>query len=95
MLERGRSVPRATAYLSALLFAIAPAAAVAQSPLPLIPVPREVRNVGASSLRDGVQILCSGCSPGSADQFAATDLAATFQSRNISTTGCGWLSHRA
>jgi hypothetical protein len=71
--------------LGALLSATAPLA-TAQSPLHLIPVPREVRTIAAATLGNGVQILCSGCAANAEDQFAAADLAATLQSRNISTT---------
>jgi hexosaminidase len=71
--------------LGALLSATAPLAS-AQSPLHLIPVPREVHAIAASPLPSGVQILCSGCAAGAEDRFAADDLAATFQSHNIPTT---------
>jgi hexosaminidase len=71
--------------LSALLFGTA-SRAFAQSPLHLIPVPREVRPIADAPLGNGVQILCPGCAANSGDQFAATDLAATLQSRDISTT---------
>jgi hexosaminidase len=74
--------------LGALLFTTAPLAS-AQSPLHLIPVPREVHAIAASPLPNGVQILCSGCAADAEDRFAADDLAATFQSRNISTTAPG------
>jgi hexosaminidase len=71
--------------LSALLFGTA-SRAFAQSPLHLIPVPREVRPIADAPLGNGVQILCPGCAANAGDQFAATDLAATLQSRDISTT---------
>jgi hexosaminidase len=62
------------------------ALASAQSALHLIPVPREVRNVGAVSLGKGVRIVCSGCAANAEDRFAEEDMVATFQSRHISTT---------
>ena len=85
MFDLGTGVTRATRMI-ALLFALTPFS-LAQSPLHLIPIPREISNPGSSSLREGVKILCAGCAPGSEDQFAAADLAAAFQSRNIPTTG--------
>ena len=42
-----------------------------------------------SPLPNGVQIVCSGCAADEEDRFAADDLAATFQSRNIPTTAAG------
>ncbi len=87
----GAARNRATALnltLAALLFAAAPLA-TAQSPLHLIPVPREVHTIAASSLAKGVRILCSTCAADSEDRFAAGDLAAAFQSRHIPTMAAG------
>ncbi len=75
---------RCTLTLCAILLVAVPFAS-AQSPLHLIPVPREVHAIAASPLASGVQILCSGCAANSDDQFTVDDLAATFQSRNIPT----------
>ncbi len=74
--------------LGALLFATAPFVS-AQSPLHLIPVPREVHAIAASPLPNGVKILCSSCAGDEEDRFAEGDLAAAFQSRNIPTTVAG------
>jgi hypothetical protein len=79
----------AVARLTAVLLAFTPGL-VAQSALPLIPVPREIRNVDSSPLSEGVNILCSGCGPGSEDQFAADDLAADFQSRKVLISNRGF-----
>ncbi|HTD96262.1 MAG TPA: glycoside hydrolase family 20 zincin-like fold domain-containing protein [Edaphobacter sp.] len=56
--------------------------ASAQSPLKLIPVPREVRTSADQPLPNGVRILCAApCS--AEDQFAAADLATSLQARQI------------
>lgn len=83
------AIARIHSYCIGALFLAFTSFASAQSPLHLIPVPREVRTTGVSSLKGGVRIICSDCAPGSADQFAASDLAGTFQSRNIPTTAAG------
>ncbi|MEO6982037.1 MAG: glycoside hydrolase family 20 zincin-like fold domain-containing protein, partial [Edaphobacter sp.] len=71
--------------IGALLLAVTTFSS-AQTPLHLIPVPREVRATADHSLSNGVRIVCSGCASGSEDQFAADDLAATLHSRNIPVT---------
>src|SRR5271170_2158984 len=54
----------------------------AQSSVKLIPVPREVHASVVEPLGHGVRVLCAApCAP--EDQFAADDLAATLQERNI------------
>jgi hexosaminidase len=69
----------------ALLLAAVPLLC-AQSSLHLIPVPREVHTRATSPLADGVRILCPGCGANPEDQFAADDLVASLQLRNIPTT---------
>ncbi|WP_158941530.1 glycoside hydrolase family 20 zincin-like fold domain-containing protein [Granulicella sp. S190] len=54
----------------------------AQSPLKLIPIPREVHATGDLALLHGVRILCAApCS--AEDQFAADDLAMALQERGV------------
>jgi hexosaminidase len=57
--------------------------ASAQSPLKLIPIPREVHAAADQPLPHGVRIVCQGCAANSEDQFAADDLAATLHARQI------------
>ena len=57
----------------ALLLAATAVSAAAQSPLTLIPVPREVRSGTAQSLMQGVQITCVAPCPAE-DAFAVDDL---------------------
>ena len=63
------------------------AAAGAQAPLHLIPMPREVTPKGDQPLTGGVQIVCSGCD--AEDTFAASDLRQTLSERGIRTGGSG------
>ena len=63
------------------------AAAGAQAPLHLIPMPREVTAKGDQPLPNGVQIVCSGCD--AEDSFAASDLRGTLAERGIRTEGSG------
>src|ERR1017187_3526651 len=80
------AISRMDSYcIGALLLALTTLAS-AQSSLHLIPIPREVHATADHSLPKGVHIVCPGCTSNSEDQFAAADLAATFQSRSISTT---------
>src|SRR5271168_392795 len=57
--------------------------ASAQSPLKLIPIPREVHAAADQPLPHGVRIVCQGCAANSEDQFAADELAATLHARRI------------
>ncbi|MEO6910782.1 MAG: beta-N-acetylhexosaminidase [Edaphobacter sp.] len=58
--------------------------ASAQSPLKLIPMPREVHATADQPLTHGVRIVCaSPCAV--EDKFAADDLSTTLQERNISS----------
>src|SRR3984957_10765366 len=57
--------------------------ASAQSPLKLIPIPREVHAAADQPLPHGVRIVCQGCAVNSEDQFAADELAATLHARRI------------
>lgn len=71
--------------------------ASAQTSLKLIPLPREVETVADRPLPHGVRIHCQACAPGSAtdaaaeadDEFAAADLTATLQARNIPVADVG------
>jgi len=59
--------------------------ASAQSPLKLIPVPREIRAMANQPLAHGVRIVCAApCS--TEDQFASDDLSAALLARNIAVT---------
>jgi hexosaminidase len=74
---------------ASLLFVALPASAVAQqpltpSPLHLIPMPREVRQMADVPLDHGVTIVCRGC--GADDLFAATDLRDTLEARGIAVS---------
>ena len=71
----------------ALVLASTTALAGAQSPLHLIPAPREVTAKGDQPLSGGVQIVCNGCD--SEDTFAASDLRQTLAERGINTSGSG------
>ncbi len=55
--------------------------ALAQSPLHLIPQPRQVTPHGDQPLPHGVEVLCPGCD--AEDQFAAGDLRETLSERRI------------
>ena len=67
-----------------LLLALATFAS-AQSPLKLIPIPREVHAASDRQLPHGVRIVCAEpC--GTEDQFAADDLKAALLARNIPVT---------
>jgi len=60
----------------------------AQSPIKLIPIPREVHATGDLPLQHGVRIVCAApCS--AEDQFAADDLAMTLQGRGIQVASAG------
>jgi hexosaminidase len=63
--------------------------AFSQSPLKLIPMPREVRATSDQKLPHGVRIVCKGCAANAEDQFAADDLALTLEARHIPVTGAG------
>ena len=69
-------------------FLYAALAAPAQSPLHLIPQPRQVTPHGDQPLPNGVEILCPGCD--AEDTFAASDLRDTLAERGI-PTGTGGL----
>src|ERR1700720_2837792 len=70
--------------IGSLLLALA-TFAPAQSPLKLIPIPREVRAAAERPLTHGVHIVCAApCSI--EDQFAADDLKAALLTRNIPVT---------
>ena len=71
----------------ALVFALTAFSAGAQTPLHLIPEPREVTPKGDQALTGGVQVVCNGCD--AEDTFAANDLRQTLAERGISTTGSG------
>ena len=71
----------------ALVFALFPALAGAQSTLHLIPAPREATGKGDQTLSGGVEITCNGCDRD--DTFAANDLRQTLAERGISTGGSG------
>jgi hexosaminidase len=58
--------------------------ASAQSPIKLIPMPREVHATADQPLTNGVRIVCAApCSE--EDHFTATDLSTSLQQRNISS----------
>jgi hypothetical protein len=58
--------------------------AFAQSPIKLIPMPREIRATADQTLHNGVHVVCaSPCSD--EDRFAANDLTKSLEQRNIST----------
>jgi hexosaminidase len=63
-------------------FSLFASLAFAQSPIKLIPIPREVRATADQRLPHGVRIVCGAPCPAE-DQFAADDLAATLQGRGI------------
>ena len=70
--------------IGSLLLAVATFAS-AQSPLRLIPIPREVHATVTEPLAHGVRVVCSApCAK--EDQFAADDLAAALLARNIPVT---------
>ena len=69
---------------SLLLVALA-TFAPAQSPLKLIPIPREVRASAERPLMHGVHIVC-GAPCSTEDQFAADDLKGSLLTRNIPVT---------
>jgi hexosaminidase len=71
-----------------VLLVLAPFA-LAQSPLKLIPMPREVHAVADLPLPHGVRIVCKGCAANSEDQFAADELAASLAARSIPVTEAG------
>ncbi len=71
----------------ALILALTAVQAGAQTPLHLIPMPREISAKGDQPLPGGVQIVCSGCD--AEDTFAANDLRQTLAERGIATTGSG------
>ncbi len=70
----------------ALIAAIA-APAGAQSPLHLIPMPREINAKGDQALTTGVEIVCSDRE--AEDTFAANDLRQTLAARGLNTSGSG------
>jgi len=55
----------------------------AQTPLKLIPIPREVLSTEDQPLPHGVRIVCVDCATEPEDQFAAADLAATLKEHGI------------
>jgi hypothetical protein len=63
--------------------------AFSQSPLKLIPIPREVRADFDQKLTHGVRIVCKGCAANAEDQFAADDLALTLEARHVPVTAAG------
>jgi hypothetical protein len=63
--------------------------ALTQSPLKLIPMPREVRATSDQKLTHGVRIVCKGCASNAEDQFAADDLALTLEARHVPVTAAG------
>jgi hexosaminidase len=74
--------------LGLVLLVLTPFAS-AQSPLKLIPIPREVRAGADLPLPHGVRIVCQGCAANSEDQFAADELAATLVARGVPVAGAG------
>jgi hexosaminidase len=76
--------------LGACLFALsATPVCFTQAPaLALIPMPREVQVLPDQPLPAGVRIVCPACDP--QDQFAADDLAQTFESRGIPVSTSGF-----
>jgi len=68
--------------LAALILAALTASASAQSPLKLIPIPREVRAGDTQALSQGVQINCASPCPAE-DTFAIDDLKTYLASRGI------------
>src|SRR3954468_23560185 len=68
--------------VASLLLAAVAASVSAQSPLKLIPQPRELRVGAASALSQGIQITCANpCS--TEDAFAIDDLKAYFASQGV------------
>jgi hexosaminidase len=67
--------------ISALVFALASFVS-AQSPLKLIPIPREVHAVADQPLVHGINVFCVATCP-TEDRFAADDLSAWAQARGI------------
>ena len=63
------------------------ASALAQSPLHLIPQPRQVTPHGDKPLTNGVDVDCAGCDAD--DQFAAQDLRASLTERHIPNSPTG------
>jgi hexosaminidase len=72
-----------------LVFLVLTPFASAQSPLKLIPMPREVHAVADQPLPHGVRIVCKDCAANSEDQFAADELAATLEARHIPVADSG------
>jgi hexosaminidase len=68
--------------IGAALLALSTFASAQASPR-LIPIPRELHAGTNQPLPHGVRIVCPSCAPGSDDQFAADDLAATLKARNV------------
>jgi hypothetical protein len=69
------------------VFVLAGASCVGQSPLHLIPQPRELTAGTTLALAQGVKITCTSCFTDSADNFAAQDLADALAERHIPTNG--------
>ncbi len=70
-----------------LFLLLTSAAGGAQTPLHLIPMPRDVTPKGDQPLPNGVQIVCAGCDAD--DSFAAHDLQSTLEERGVRSEGSG------
>jgi hypothetical protein len=72
---------------SPAVMAQSPAAAASQPPLPLVPMPRELRISGAEPIPKGVRISCDSCSGNMEDKFTLQDLTRTLAERHIPASG--------
>jgi hexosaminidase len=75
--------PRSIATLLACTTSLLAPFAAAQSPLHLIPLPRQIVQLPDQPLTNGVTVVCSACGP--EDAFTASDLSQTLSTRGIPT----------
>jgi len=62
-------------------------ACTAQTPLHLIPIPRELQPGATQPIPRGVKITCTTCFTDSSDNFTAEDLTQALAERHIPTNG--------
>jgi hypothetical protein len=71
----------------AAVLAFAAVACTAQTPLHLIPIPRELQPGATQPIPRGVKITCTTCFTDSSDNFTAEDLTQALAERHIPTNG--------
>jgi hypothetical protein len=71
----------------AAVLALATLPAAAQTPLHLIPSPRELQPAATQPIPQGVKVVCLSCLTDSVDNFTAQDLAQSLADRRIPSSG--------